>query len=481
MKFKKYITILLVGILVTSCSDFLEPSPSSATGTEEYYTTIEELETALIGAYDAMQGVSSYDKDANHGVQYEYYITEMRSGNTATKIADPDDFSDAGQFESFDVLPTNGFVANYYASFYRVIFRANVVLENLGNVSEDTSALEAEAKFIRGYAYFNLVRLFGDIPLVDHVLLPSETTTQFTRVDKNIIYDLIISDLETAVAGLDNSYKTRASKAAAQGLLAKAYLTIDEPQYLQAQLLCEDIINSGEFSLVDFYDVFYTEGNSEVIYAIGYESLNESQKFSAQFMNSVGRSSGLNYATYDLVNDLNEFGGEIRAENSFRQDPNHLTSIRYQCAKYFPDGDDGGTSNPHIFETSPNPELAGNDWIVLRYADILLLHVEAIMAGGNQTSSAAALASFQEVRNRAGLTDPVTEITLDDLVMERRVELAFENHRSFDIIRLGVAESILTEYAEANGFGFTSTDLLLPMPQNEVNLSKGIMNQNPGY
>lgn len=465
---------------MTSCNDFLEPEPNSAIGSDNYYTSVEELESALMGAYDAIQGESTYDKDENHGVQYEYYVTEMRSGNTATKIADPDDFSDAGQFESFDVLPTNGLVANYYSSYYQVIFRANVVLENLGNVDEDTSALEAEAKFVRAYAYFNLVRLFGDIPLADRVLLSPETEAQYTRVDKNIIYDLIVSDLETAVSGLNNTYKTRGSKAAAQGLLAKVYLTLDEPRYLDAQLLCEEIINSGEFSLVDFYDVFYDEGNSEVIFAIGYESLNESQKFSAQFMNAVGRSSGLNYATYDLVNDLNEFGGD-RAEYSFRQDPNHLTSLRYQCAKYFPDGDDGGTSNPHIFEISPNPELAGNDWIVLRYADILLLHAEAIMAGGNQTSAGAALASFQAVRDRAGLTDPVTEITLDDLVMERRLELAFENHRLFDLIRLGVAESVLSQYANANGFGFTSSDLLLPMPQNEVNLSNGLMNQNPGY
>lgn len=481
MKIRKYITILLIGIIATSCSDFLEPEPSSSITSQNYYTTIDELETGLMGAYDAIQGDGSYDKDSNHGVQYEFYITEMRSGNTATKIADPDDFSDAGQFESFDVLPTNGFVANYYSSYYQVITRANVVLDNLGNVNDDTSAIEAEAKFIRAYAYFNLVRLFGDIPLVDRLILPTDKETQFTRVDKNIIYDLIVSDLETAVDGLNNNYRTRASKAAAQGLLAKVYLTLEEPEYLKAQLLCEAIIDSGEFSLVDYHDVFYSEGNNEVIFAIGYESLNESQNFSAQWMNSVGRSSGLNYATYDLVDDLNEFGGEIRAQNSFRQDPNHLTSVRYQCAKYFPDGDDGGTSNPHVFTSSPNPELAGNDWIVLRYADVLLLHVEAIMAGGEQTSASAALASFQEVRNRADLTDPVSEITVDDLLLERRVELAFENHRLFDLIRLGKAQEVLSAYSDLNGFGFTSSDLLLPLPQNEVNLSDGLMSQNPGY
>ena len=149
MKYRTYIAILLIGVLVTSCSDFLEPEPSSALTSNNYYTTSAELESALIGAYDAIQGVGDFDKDENHGVQYEFYITEMRSGNTATKIADPDDFSDAGQFESFNVLPINGLVGNYYDSYYEVIYRANVVLDNLGNVSDDTSSIEAEAKFIR--------------------------------------------------------------------------------------------------------------------------------------------------------------------------------------------------------------------------------------------------------------------------------------------------------------------------------------------
>jgi len=480
MKIKTYIQILLIGVIAASCSDHLEPTPSSAITSENYYTTIDELETALMGAYDAIQGDGSYDKDKNHGVQYEFYLTEMRSGNTATKIADPDDFSDSGQFESFDVLATNGLVANYYSSFYQVIFRANVVLENLGNVNDDTTAIEAEAKFIRAYAYFNLVRLFGDIPLIDHVLTPLEKDTQFIRVDKNLVYELIVSDLQTAVLGLDNRYKTRASKAAAQGLLAKVYLTLEEPEYIQAQLLLEEIINNPDYTLVNFNDVFYSELNSEVIFAIGYESINDSQNFSAQWMNGVGNSSGLNYATYDLVDDFNEFGGD-RSQYSFRQDPVHLTSVRYQCAKYFPDGDNGGDTPIADFTSSPNPELAGNDWIVLRYADILLMHVEAIMAGAEQTSATTALASFQEVRNRAGLTDAITEITVDDLLMERRVELAFENHRLFDLIRLGKAQEVLSAYSELYGFGFTSSDLLLPLPQNEVNISDGLMTQNPNY
>ncbi|SDS06612.1 Starch-binding associating with outer membrane [Polaribacter sp. KT25b] len=477
MKFRIYIAIMLIGGLVTSCSDFLEPDPSSAITSENYYTTTAELQAAVIGAYDAIQGINSYDKLENHGIQYEFYVTEMRSGNTSTKIPDSDDASDAGQFESFNVLATNGFVKNYYNSYFQVIYRANVVLENLGNVEGDTSAIEAEAKFIRAYAYFNLVRLFGDLPFIDRVISPTEKEIQFTRVDKSLIYDLIVSDLTTAISGLDNTYKTRGSKAAAQGLLAKVYLTLDTPNYTEAQSLCESIINSNEFDLEpSFYDVFYTELNDEILFAVGFESVSDSQNYSAQFMNAVGQSSGLNYATDDLVTSLNDFGGN-RTEYSFRKDPVHLTSDRYQCAKYFPDGDNGGSNG--VF--TGNPELAGNDWVVLRYSDILLLHVEAIMAGSEETSSSSAITSFQKVRARAGITDAVSKITLDELLLERRVELAFENHRLFDLIRLGKAESVLSAYSTANGYGYTSTDLLLPIPQNEINLSDGVMSQNPGY
>ncbi|MGJ8743465.1 RagB/SusD family nutrient uptake outer membrane protein [Polaribacter sp.] len=477
MKFIKYIMLLLIVSFATSCSDFLEPAPSSAITSQNYYTTIAELESALIGVYDAIQGDGSYDKDENHGIQYEFYITEMRSGNTSTKIADTDDFSDAGQFESFNVLPTNGFVANYYSSFFQIIYRANVVLENLGNVDGNTTAIEAEAKFLRGYAYFNLVRLFGDLPLIDHVLTASETDIQFTRVDKSSVYDLIVSDLLTAVSGLDNTYKTRASKAAAQGLLAKVYLTLESPNYTQAQLLCEEIINSKQFGLPNFNDVFYSELNEEIIFAIGFQSgiVSDSQNFSAQFMNAVGRSSGVNYATYDLVAAVDASGGD-RTQYTYRKDPKHLTSDRYQCAKYFPDGDDGGPSG----DVGGTPELAGNDWIVLRYADVLLMHTEAIMGTATNTTNVNALTSFNKVRLRAGLVDD-DDVTKDELLLERRVELAFENHRLFDLVRLNKASEILSAYSSANGFGFSSTDLLLPIPQNEVNLSNGLMKQNPGY
>lgn len=485
MKYFKYIALILMVSITVSCSDFLDAELNSAITTDSYYKNVDELENGLIGVYAGIKGVNSSSKDDSHGVQWEFYVTEMRSDNTSTKSPDSEDASDAGQMESFAVLPTNNFVLNYYTSSFEVIYRANVILSNLDVVedAEAAAAIEGEAKFLRAYSYFNLVRLFGDLPLIDRIVTPSEVEAQFTRVDTDLIYDLIVSDLEAAAAGIaDHGYKTRASKDAAKALLAKVHLTIGTSEsYTKAQLLCEEIINSGNYKLEDFADVFYSELNDEVIFAIGYNSgiQDNSQIFSAEWMNAQGHTSGVNYATTDVVAAIDARGGN-RTENSYREDPLTLFggTVRYQVAKYFPDGDSGGTNGQDF---TGLPQLAGNDWIVLRYADVLLMHAEAILAGGTETTNGNAIGSYMEVRERAGFTDTPSTLTKLELLAERRVELAFENQRLFDLIRFNEAQSTLSAFATANGFNFTSTDLLLPIPQNEINLSQGLMNQNPGY
>lgn len=473
MKQFKYIllTLTLTGML--SCEeDFLKPAPTSAVSSETFYSNEEELESGIINMYDGIQGANDTSTNSNHSIQVEFYLTEMRSDNTRTKSSE----GEAAQFESYTIEANNGIVADYYRSMYNVIFRSNIVLQNLGVASdENRGKFEGEAKFVRAYAYFNLVRLFGDIPLVDKIILPSDIETQFTRVPSASIYELIVDDLQTAVDNLDNTYKNRASKAAAQTLLAKVYLTLGT-NYTLAQQLLEDVMSSGFILEPNFKDVFYEELNDEIIFSIGFipDINDDSQNFSAEWLNAVGRTSGVNYVTNDAKEALDAMGGN-RTQFSYRIDA--LQPSQHQVVKYLPNGDE----DLGISATSNDPTLAGNDWIVLRYADVLLMHVEAIMAGGTETSVQAALNSFQLVRNRAGLTDPVTNITKLELLDERRVELAFENHRFFDLVRLNEAQAILSAFSTANGLGYTATDLLLPIPQIEVGLSNGLLTQNPGY
>lgn len=477
MKQIKFITLLLIAVYVSSCKDdFLEPVPTSVLTGDTYYSNEQELQTGVINMYDGIQGINQLedtDPNKNHSIQIEYYLTEMRSDNTRTKSSE----GEAAQFENFSIESTNGIVFDYYKSFYNTIFRANTVLEFLDVASEANRAqIEAEAKFVRAYAYFNLVRLYGDVPLVDRVIALTETEVQFTRVATSTIYELIVSDLQTAVAHLDNTYQSRASKAAAQSLLAKVYLT-QGTNYLQAQNLCEAVMNSG-FSLeTNFKDVFFDELNDEIIFAIEYigDDSSDSQCFSTEWLNAVGRTSGVNYVTVDVREALDEFGGN-RSAYSYRQDPGQPT--QYQVVKYLPNGDE----DLGIAPTSDDPTSAGNDWIVLRYADVLLMHVEAIMAGGSSTSAQAALDSFEEVRLRAGLLgDDDNNITKQELLDERRAELAFENHRLFDLIRFGEAQNVLSTFSANYGLNFSATDLLLPIPQAEIGLSNGVLTQNPGY
>jgi hypothetical protein len=130
---------------------------------------------------------------------------------------------------------------------------------------------------------------------------------------------------------------------------------------------------------------------------------------------------------------------------------------------------------------SSNASYSGNDWIVLRYADVLLMQVEAIMAGGASTSDAAAVTAFNAIRTRAGMPN-VTTVTKDELLKERRIEFAFEDQRLYDLIRFGEADAVMSAFS-AKGeptFAYSSTDLLLPIPQRERNLNPD-MAQNPGY
>jgi hypothetical protein len=475
MKNLKYIKFLFLFAIFFACEDFLEPAPTSVVSSADFFTNEDQLLAAVANMYDGLQGANDTSSNSNHATQIEFYVTEMRSDNTRSKSGE----GEAAQFDDFNVQPTNGLVADHYRSFFNVIFRANTVLANLGVASENNKPkFEAEAKFIRAYVYFNLVRLYGDLPLVDRVIGIEDVEISYTRRPTTDIYDLIESDLLYAADNLDNSNgRNRASKAAAQALLAKVYLTQGE-NYVGAQSLLEEVMDSGYMLESNYADVFFNEDNSEVIFAIGYQSgqAQDSQNFSAEWLNGVGRTVGVNYVTDDAKAVMEESAGNIRKDVSMRTDL--IQPTQTQVTKYLPDGDPGGADGKTF---TFDARLAGNDWIVLRYSDVLLMHVEAIMAGAQDTDATAALSSFQAVRDRAGLTDAVTNVTKDELLLERRVELAFENQRLYDLIRFGKAIDVLGAFALANGTNFSSNDLLLPLPESEIGLSNGLLSQNPGY
>lgn len=484
MKIIKYIVLAFTGCFLISCDtdEFLNPLPDTVVVEDNYFQSDADILTGIIGVYDAIQGVNENTTTsiarANRGVQFEHLLTEHRSDNTrnATLEGSKSDFHrylvDANNVESED----------YYQSMYEIIFRANNILNFIDIADAGNQAkYAAEAKFLRAFAYFNLVRLFSDVPLVTTVVGPTDNEALFTRIDEAQIYDQIVSDLQEAVNNLDNTHKARASKAAAQGLLAKVYLTQPNRNYSGAQQLCENIINGGGFSLMDnFSDIFYNELNSEIIFAIQYEFGNaqESQSFSSEFTSAFrqGREDGQNIVNENLIADFATYGGNRGAQS-------YITfGTSNEVIKFLPEGSDVSVSPPNY---GGNARNAGNDFIVLRYADVLLMHAEAILAGGTETSNGSAIDSYMAVRARAGFDvqdDRPSILTKDALLLERRVELAFENQRWFDLQRFGVADAVLSAHAAEMGYGdYTSRALLLPIPAREINLSGGRLTQNPGY
>lgn len=482
MKYLKYIILVVAGLLYSCQDDFLNPLPDSAIVVDGFFATDADVLAGVIGIYDAAQGVNvntnSNTTSVNRGIQFEFMVTEMRSDNTRTATLE----GSRADFHRYRVDANNVQSEDYYQSMYEIIFRANNIL-NFIDVADasNQASYSAEARFMRAFAYFNLVRLYGPVPLVTTVVGPTEDELLFSRIDESTIYGQIEADLLNAIENLDNSFKSRASRAAAQGLLAKVYLTQASPNYAGARQLTEAIINSGEFGLEDnFRDVFYDELNEEILFAIQYQfgNVQESQGFSAEFTATIrqGRQDGLNIVNDNLVRDFLEFGGN-RTDVSFVTFPSFI-----EVTKYLPEGSDVSVFPPTY---GGSPGDAGNDVIILRYADVLLMHAESILAGGGQTSESAAINSYMEVRERAGFdpsADRPASLTSEALLVERRVELAFENQRFFDLLRFGVADAVLGAHASDNGYtDYDARKLLLPIPSREINLSRGLLTQNPGY
>ncbi|MBO0593833.1 RagB/SusD family nutrient uptake outer membrane protein [Cellulophaga sp. E16_2] len=480
MKHIKYLIVALSVSVFVSCDtdEYLNPLPDTAVAVDGFFQSDADVLSGVIGIYDALQGVNSNTEsnigDVNRGVQFEHLLTEHRTDNTRNATLE----GSKADFHRYVVNANNVESEDYYASMYEVIFRANNLLDFIEFADESNQEkYTAEAKFLRAYAYFKLVRMFGDVPLVTSVVGPTENESLFTRIPEAQVYAQIVTDLQEAVNVLDNSSKSRASKAAAQGILAKVYMSQPSPDYSSAQQLCESIINSSNFDLEsNFHDVFYDELNDEIIFAIQYETGNsaESQSFSAEFTSSTraGSEDGQNIVNDNLVADFALYGGNRTAES-------YITfGTSNEVIKFLPEGSDI-TTTPPTYGISARD--AGNDYIALRYADVLLMHVEAIMAGGASTNNAAALSSFQAVRDRAGLPTIVSIITKEDLLIERRVELAFENQRWFDLLRFGVADAVLSAHATEMGYIFDARKLLLPIPSREINISGGLLTQNPGY
>lgn len=349
--------------------------------------------------------------------------------------------------------------------------------------------LLAEAKFFRAYHYFNLVRVFGGVPLYEG--LPKGSTEEreydIPRNSVEEVYQLIVSDFTEAAQDLPVSYGAeqlgRATKGAATGLLAKVALY--QKDFGQALALTEEVAGFGYDLFPDYYELFRpaNEYNVESVFEI-QSTADGNCEAASQYGETQGVRGqfgfGFNSPTENLANAYEEgdvrrdatilFVGETTPEGDLITAGNDASNpTRYDQKVYMPEA---------TFRRNNCAQNADINIKVLRFAEILLINAEANNELGN---SAAALISLNRVRERADLAaiTVTDQVQLRDIIWrERRVELALEGDRFFDLVRQGRAGEVL----RANGAQFTDgVNEVFPIPANQISLSNGMLEQNPGY
>lgn len=487
------ILTLVLAVSSTACKqEWLEVKPQGELTTGNFF---QEEDHALW----ATNAVYSMLRDWNvHAFNY-VGMTDIASDdadkgsliNDAIFLADLDNFTlDAGHQSP----------ASIWNGYYQSIYRANVAIENIPNIPEMNETLRqrliGECKFLRAYYYFNLVRWFGDIPLITRALQPDEYYTQ-TRTPAAQVYQQIILDLTEAAAvlPLKSQYAPgdlgRASQGAAKGILAKVYLTMGD--FANAETAALEVINSGQYALYpNFAKIFQREGehSSESVFEVSCVAL-ETGGGGSQY-NQIQGVRG----TPNLGWGFNQPTTSLRS--AFETgDPRRNATI-LEVGETLPDGSAIVLDNPDMLNESYNqkawvPEHVGfqenspGNIRLLRYADVLLIAAEALNENGK---SQDALVYLNQVRARAkgnstnpNLLPPVTVTDKDQLRQriwnERRAELALEQHRWFDLVRQGRAAAVMQAHGKTNFMA--GKHELFPIPQSEVDLSGGLLTQNPFY
>lgn len=509
------IPLMLLLFVSVSCNGFLELGPDDQVSGKNFFKTEADFKQALNAAYNPLRQVGP-----------DFYTSEMRSDNThyeynpanqGTAIYMRQDLAD------FTYNSSNDYVSSIYVNSYKGISRANIVLDRLpqATLSEQTRLnIEGQAQFLRAFYYFKLVRYFGRLPLYLHeVQNETDAFKQQSTVDE--VYTQIILDAQAAIQKLAPPSKFpqtgEVNKGAATMLLAQVYAT--QKEFNKAAVLLKTLENMGYDLLRKYEDVFKTsnKNSKESIFEVQFkEGLTEGMEsnFIYTFLprcyntaiitygvvtnNTSNNGGGWNTPTQEMIDAYET--GDTRLEASIG-----IAEGTYDASNYFkleadksvinyhaPEGKVGVPYikkylNPHI-----NPNNTNDNWPIYRYADALLLMAEVQNELGN---TGAALPYLNRVRARAlPQADPISTTdpnVLKELILhERRVELAFENHRWFDLLRSGKSVEIMNAngvwmkknypYLSKTSYEINTDKLLLPIPFSEIGVNPNLQ-QNPGY
>lgn len=473
------------GLLAPSCSkDFLDV-PSQGNQTAEDFLSKPENAPMLVNA--------TYNELLTWRTSsFSWIGVSSITSDDADKGSDPGDTgSDKDQLDSFTFTPTSGSFNDIWLGNIQGMTKANLALQNLPKLTiadNLKSRLMGEAYFLRAHFLFTLVKCFGEVPLIDFVPDPkseADFKRSWTKAPKAELYARIETDLNEAIKVLPESYsgsdEGRATSGAAKSLLAK--VAMYQKKWDVTLKLTNEVILSKRYSLAPNYGDIWREigeNNSESIFEIqgrGVDPVKGVQGYVACQGVRGQWGWGFNTPSEDL--DKAYEPGDLRRMSTIM----HRGDILWDGEK--------------VNESAPNPRynyksyisrtkesFNGGDWEsnknirVIRYAEVLLMNAEAANEQGDPD---LALKSLNEVRKRAGLGD-VTVRDKDGLRQaiwkERRVELAMEHDRFFDLVRQGRADVVL----KANGKNFVKgKHEVFPIPQSAIDNSKGLLKQNPGY
>jgi len=499
---------LLPSLLMIGCKkSFLEVNPQGET-TEVLALTDPEAATKLVGGvYNTLY----FGGFGNTTIGFLWVLANDIASDDADKGSTPGDFGDAGQIDNFTATSNNFIFNNIWSGHYNAIVSANKAIDVLDKSTLEASTknrLVGEARFLRGLYYFNLVRFFGGVPNITRVLLPSEgnSVEAQTRATKDQIYGIIVADLEYAAANLPikgeaNAQVGRATKGAAQAYLAKLYMYQKNWQKAFDNSLA--VISSNKYSLVQNYATVFRErpvngqggiNNSESIFEVQTGINLGENAVSPLFSNGQGPRGrggwndigfGFNTPTADLANAYQAgdtrrdatiiFINPTAAGNSagtvlfdgFRiPSKDSVENERYSYKPYH----SALTESPQV---SNNKDTKPKNIRLMRYAEVLLIYAEASAMLGN---AGEATAKLNLVRGRANLAGSTG--TIANIWFERRVELAMEQDRFFDLVRQGRAGQVLRAHGKAFVDGKHE---VFPIPQAQIDLSAGRLTQNNGY
>lgn len=504
--FLPIIAIVLI-VSISSCSKtFLDQTNPNGVSVDNGYQTETDIATGVYGVYQALRSSNCVGEGA-----------QLWTDDRADDVNTTDNQSNNGepfQFSAFSLVASNSYLQSHWTALYAPISRANIILSVIDKIPFASSLTKtqyiAEMKFIRAYMYFNLVREFGDVPLVTERLTSTEKATALTfRAKREVVYAQIIADLKDALNGglpivQPAATKGRVSLQAINAVLGQVYLTMatslggttatdnftNAKNYLLACFNQKTFTNLSDIPFADVFDVNKKSTNAEIIFQIVYKqgdatyssSLARSNQAKGETINSLFLSQGAGgLFTKDL---LNEF--EVT-------DPRLAFSVKYAPAVsgYYI------TKFRDASATASTLGYGGNDWILIRYADVILNLSEAYLGLADNVN---AIKYLDMVRARVAMKNYATMLLDANYVLkypslklailhERRVELAFEHHRWHDLTRFFNATELVAYIKSKNQANYdnsplsncTTKDYFFPIPFNEYKLDPVLMYQNPGY